>query len=79
MKKCINIHEAKTNFSKLIARVVNGEEIVISKAGDPVAKLIPYRQTKKEREPGSAIGKIKISDDFYSPLPDEIIESFEGN
>ncbi len=72
-----NIHEAKTNLSKLITRVINGEEIIIAKSGDPVAKLVPIlKRNKKDRTPGSAIGKIKIYDDFYSPLPDEIINSF---
>jgi len=49
-------------------RVSNGEEIIISKAGNPVAKLVPITTKKKKRVPGSAKGKIKISDDFYKPL-----------
>lgn len=68
MTKTINIHEAKTNLSKLIVRVSNGEEIIISKAGNPVAKLVPIATKKKKRVPGSAKGKIKISDDFYKPM-----------
>ena len=78
MSKAINIHEAKTNFSKLIVRVTNGEEIIISKAGNHVAKLVPISKKQKRRLPGSAKGKIKISDDFYKPLPKDIIEVFEN-
>ncbi len=73
----INIHQAKTHFSKLLKRVMAGEEIVIAKSGKPIAKLIPLETPLQERTPGSAIGKIKISPDFDAPLPDDILESFE--
>jgi len=56
MTKTINIHEAKTNLSKLIVRVSNGDEIIICKAGNPVAKLVPITTKKKKRVPGSAKG-----------------------
>ena len=78
MTKTINIHEAKTNFSKLIARVINGEEITISKAGSPVAKLVPVVSRQVNRTPGSAKGLIKISDDFEAPLSDELISEFDN-
>ncbi|OGT41288.1 MAG: antitoxin [Gammaproteobacteria bacterium RIFCSPHIGHO2_12_FULL_37_34] len=74
----VNIHQAKTNFSKLIDAVMHGEEIIIAKAGKPAAKLIPIIVTKPKRKPGTLKGKIRISADFDAPLPDDILDSFEG-
>ena len=73
----VNIHEAKTHFSKLIKEACQGEEVIIAKAGVPLIRLVPIMKNNKERVPGSAKGKIIISDDFDTPLPAEIIESFE--
>ena len=65
MAESVNIHEAKTHFSKLLARVVRGEEIVIAKAGQPVARLVPERSSPPGRRvPGIDKGKLKISSDF---------------
>jgi len=72
-----NIHQAKTHFSRLIERVSKGEEIVIGKAGKPVAKLIPYRDAQEPRKPGYWRGKVKIADDF-DELPEEILAAFRG-
>ncbi len=77
MPKTVNIHEAKTNFSKLLTRVRMGEEIIIAKAGKPVARLVPIRSRPAERVPGSAKGQIWISPDFDAPLPEEILREFE--
>lgn len=74
MTTIVNIHEAKTHFSKLIARVRLGEEIVIAKADEPVARLVPEKQRRKPRQPRSAKGKIIIHDEFYEPL----LDLFEG-
>jgi len=71
----INIHEAKTHLSRLIEQTISGKEIVIAKHGKPVARLIPYHRAVKKRTPGSLQGKIKVSDDFDAPLPDDIAES----
>ena len=71
----INIHEAKTHLSRLIEQTALGEEIVIAKHGKPVARLIPYHNTIKKRTAGSLQGQIKLSDNFDSPLPDDIAES----
>lgn len=60
----INIHQAKTNLSKLIAQTAKGEEVIISKAGKPVAKLVSYQEKLKPRQPGLLKGKIWMSDDF---------------
>lgn len=74
----VNIHEAKTQFSKLVESAINGEETVIAKAGKPVAKLIPISLAKPKRRLGVLKGKIKIADDFDAPLPEDILNSFEG-
>ncbi|MCF6208227.1 MAG: type II toxin-antitoxin system Phd/YefM family antitoxin [Ghiorsea sp.] len=66
----INIHEAKTNLSKLIQEALNGEEVIIAKGNKPVVKLVPLQQVKKERKLGLAKGKITMSDDFDAPLDD---------
>lgn len=62
-----NVHEAKTHFSKLLERVAEGEEIVIAKAGKPVARLVPYCEPAFKRKPGAWKGKVRISPDFDKP------------
>ncbi|MCZ6914268.1 MAG: type II toxin-antitoxin system Phd/YefM family antitoxin [Rickettsia endosymbiont of Ixodes persulcatus] len=74
--QAINIHEAKTHFSKLIDAAISGKEIIIAKAGKPVVKLIPISKNKVRRF-GILKGKIKIANDFDAPLPDDILSSFE--
>jgi len=74
----INIHDAKTHFSKLVDSVLNGEEIIIAKAGKPAAKLVPISPKKPVRHFGILKGKIKIAEDFDAPLPDNILNDFEG-
>jgi prevent-host-death family protein len=78
MGATVNIHEAKTQFSKLLQRVLAGEEIIIAKAGTPVARLVPYAPQPRRRIPGSAKGKIWIAPDFNAPLPAELLDAFEG-
>jgi prevent-host-death family protein len=68
----VNIHEAKTHFSRLVDRVLQGEEVVIAKAGRPVARLVPLPPRVPRRTPGSARGLIEIGPDFDEPLPDDI-------
>jgi prevent-host-death family protein len=74
----VNIHEAKTHFSKLVDRAMHGEEIIIGRSGTPVVKLIAIGDKKPKREPGALKGKIRISDDFDAPLSADILEAFEG-
>ena len=74
----VNIHEAKTNLSRLVDRVAAGAEIVIAKAGKPLAKLVPYASERPKRKAGALKGKIKIADDFDAPLSDELLDLFEG-
>lgn len=72
----INTYEAKTQLSKLIERAAAGEEIIIAKAGKPVARLTAYTEPAKPREGGQLRGKIWIADDFDDPLPDELLRAF---
>jgi prevent-host-death family protein len=72
----VNIHEAKTHLSKLLQRVALGEEIIIAKAGKPVARLVPIKSHKARRPLGLAKGEFTVSDDFDAPLPPEIEEDF---
>jgi len=74
----VNIHEAKTHFSKLVEKAMNGEEVIIGKSGTPVVKLVAILDKKPKRVPGALKGKIKISDDFDAPLPADTLEEFEG-
>lgn len=74
----INIHEAKTQFSKLVEAVGLGQEIMIAKAGKPAAMLVPVPVRKPARTPGALKGKIRIADDFDAPLPDDVQAAFEG-
>jgi prevent-host-death family protein len=72
--KMINIHDAKTHFSKLLLRVQSGEEIIISRAGRPCARLVPLEKIKK-RTPGIAKGK--VTDAFFEPLPEDELRHWE--
>jgi len=75
--KSINIHEAKTHLSRLVDRVAAGEEIIVAKAGKPMAKLVPYRADTGLRQPGYWRGQVEIRDDFDA-LPDDIASAFRG-
>ncbi len=70
-----NISEAKAQLSALIEKVMAGEEMIIGKAGKPVARIIKYENNRQSRQPGALKGKIKIADDF-DVLPDDIAEAF---
>ena len=74
----VNVHEAKTHLSELLKRVEGGEEIVITRSGQPIAKLVPLPKRTEPREPGGWEGKVWIAPDFDAPLPDEILDAFEG-
>jgi prevent-host-death family protein len=76
--KVVNIHQAKTTLSQLLESALAGEEVIISKAGKPLARLIPYQAEKKPRTPGYWKGKVKMADDFDAPLPPEILAGFLG-
>jgi prevent-host-death family protein len=74
--KTVNIHEAKTHLSRLVAEAAEGEEIVIAKAGRPVAKLTRIGHARKGRPLGTARGEVVIRADFDAPLPKEIRKAF---
>ena len=74
--RIVNMHEAKTHFSKLVDAVIRGNEILIAMAGKPVARLIPISK-KPQRRFGVLKGKMKIAKDFDAPLSDELIDEFE--
>lgn len=74
----VNMHEAKTHLSRLVERVEGGEEIVVSRAGKPVARIVSVRPTTGSRTPGALRGRIRIGDDFDAPLPDEMAAGFAG-
>ena len=72
----INVHAAKTQFSQLLERVAQGEEVVIAKAGKPVARLVPFELAARPRRPGTARGLGQVADDFDAPMPDEFLAAF---
>jgi prevent-host-death family protein len=73
----VNIHEAKTHLSRLVERVEGGEEVVIARAGRPVARLIPFRARTAPRAPGIWRGRVKLAADFDT-TPDDVVRDFEG-
>jgi prevent-host-death family protein len=74
----VNTHEAKTSLSRLLRRVATGEEITISNRGVPVARLVPIPKHETTRKLGVFRDQMTIPDDFDAPLPNDILDSFEG-
>lgn len=74
----VNVHEAKTHLSRLLARVARGEEVVIARAGKPVARLVPVARPKGRRVLGRDKGKVTIASDFDAPLPRAVLTAFES-
>jgi prevent-host-death family protein len=74
----VTIHKAKTDLSKLIARVEAGEEIVIARGQTPVAKLVPIEKPKPKRQFGSMKGKATVTAEFFEPLPEDELKLWEG-
>lgn len=72
----VNVHEAKTQLSKLLERVHNGEEIIIAKAGKPYARLVGLAAGSGRRKPGGFDGR--LTDAFFEPLPDQELDAWEG-
>ena len=73
----VNVHEAKTHLSRLLAQVEAGEEVVIARNGKPVARLVSVRRRGK-RQFGSMKGRIRLDDSFFDPLPEEELAAWEG-
>lgn len=77
MTTTVNVHTAKTELSKLLARVEAGEEIVIARGKVPVARLVPMAAAKKERVPGRLKGKFTIGPEFFEPLPQDELDAWD--
>lgn len=75
--RCINIHDAKTHLSRLVDEVSQGEEIIIAKAGKPMARLSPFRARAKRRRLGPMAGQFSVPEDFDAPLPPDLAAEFE--
>ena len=73
----VNVHEAKTNLSRLLAQVESGEDVIIARSGTPVARLVRV-QKRGKRQPDLFQGKIVIPDSFFDPLPEEELKAWEG-
>lgn len=78
MAEVVSLYTAKTHLSQLVDRAGDGEEIIISKSGKPIARLMPLPAQNQPRKPAGALGRIVIRDDFDAPLPAEIMDAFEG-
>jgi prevent-host-death family protein len=78
MAKTVNLHEARTSLSRLVEKAARGEEIVITKAGLPRARLVPMGWPAMPRKPGAWKGRIVIAADFDTPLPDGLLVAFRG-
>ena len=73
----ITVHAAKTTLSKLIARVLSGEEIVIARGDDPVVKLVPFEQSRSKRKFGALKGKVRVPKSFFDDLPAPELDEWE--
>lgn len=76
--KRVNIYEAKTRLSQLVQEAASGQDVVIARAGRPVARLTRLLGTTRKRRLGVLDGRFRIPDDFNRPLPDDLLSSFEG-
>ncbi len=76
--RIVNIHAAKTQLSRLVEAAAAGEEIIIAKSGKPVARLAPLAEPQGKRRLGMLAGKLQVPEDFDAPLPDEVLDAFEG-
>ncbi len=78
MSEAVNLYDAKTHLSQLVERAARGEEIIIAKAGRPLARLVPLETAGLRRSPGALAGRIRMGADFDAPLPDDLAAGFEG-
>ena len=76
--KAVNVHAAKTGFSRLLGRVERGEEIVIARAGKPVARLVAFDPAAGAPTLGADVGAFVVPADFDAPLPEKVLAAFEG-
>jgi len=73
----VKIHHAKTNLSRLIEKACEGEEIIIARGNEPLVRLQPLRGKKGQRKPGSMKGSLKVGPEFFEPLPEEELKTWE--
>ena len=73
----VGAYEAKTHLSRLLKRVALGEEVIIAKAGKPLARIIRFKEKPKSRTPGQDRGMFEVPEDFDAPLPEDLIKQFE--
>jgi len=78
VRETLGLYEAKTQLSSLVDRAAAGEEIVIMKSGQPMARLVPMEDSRAERVPGRGRGKWRVAADFDAPLPPDLLDDFEG-
>ena len=78
MATIVNIHQAKTHLSRFVEEVAAGAEIIIAKAGKPVARLVPIAPAARPKRLGLLKGKFKVPNDFNRPLPGSVLNKFEG-
>jgi prevent-host-death family protein len=79
MSKSVNIHEAKTHLSRLVEQAAAGKEVIIAKAGKPLARLVPLANVVRPKKFGLLKGKITVPDDFNAPLDPETLALFQGS
>ena len=77
MSIIINVHEAKTHFSKLLDQAHAGREIILAKAGKPYARLVPLEEAQSARVPGRWKNRLVLADDFEDPLPEDELKAWE--
>ena len=77
MKRVVNIHEAKTHLSRIVEEVAAGQEVIIARAGKPVARIAPLAPVIRPKRLGLLKGKLRVPDDFNKPLSDEELAAFE--
>ena len=78
VREPVALYDAKTHLSSLVDRAAAGEEFVITKSGHPMARLVPLDRVRTDRVPGQGRGRWRLADDFDSPLPDDLLNAFEG-
>jgi prevent-host-death family protein len=78
MSETVNIYEAKTRLSQLVDQAARGDDVIIARAGRPVARLVAFRLPAAVRKPGRMRGRVRVAADFDVPLPDDLFESDKG-
>jgi prevent-host-death family protein len=77
MAEVVNMHQAKSSLSRLVERALAGEDVVIARNGEPLVKLVPISQLRKQRVPGRYTGKIRIAPDCFEPMSEEESDLWE--